>query len=103
MHRLNQMKQKPCLGPVMTENRLDLFYGFLSIQWSKITLKIKKTVTVSCCFFLANVFAWWVSDDRWVHNQMWSIVCHTAEEIRHTQTNVWLWVTQSRKQLRNDS
>ena len=28
---------------------------------------------------------------------------HTAQQIRHTQPNIWLWMTQPRKQLRNDS
>jgi len=54
-------------------------------------------VTISRSFFLADIFARRISDDCRVHNKMWSIVCHTAEQIRNTQTNIGLRVTKPRK------
>jgi len=62
-----------------------------------------RSVTISGSFFFADILARRVADNSWVNNEMWRIMSDTAQQIRNTQTNIRLWVTEPRKQLRNDS
>ena len=62
-----------------------------------------RTVTISGSFFFADILARRVADNSRVNNEMWCIMRDAAQQIRNTQTDIRLWVTEPRKQLRNDS
>ena len=48
-------------------------------------------------------FAWGATDNGRVDNQVWHVLCHSAQQLRNAPSHIVLRVTQPRKQLWNDT